>query len=95
MWWSDSTFNYNVSLTVAQTNLQHSLDFSRNVSLLVELDVLFRGPTRTLRCNLLHVGQHNTVSLRHRLELVKQKLQQFQQQPAERARERKIRGAES
>ena len=66
-----------------KTNLQHCLDLGRDVSLLVKLDVLLLGPARALRGDLLHVCQHHAVSLGHCFELLKQELQQFQQQPAE------------
>lgn len=69
------------------SDLQHRLDLGRDIGLLVELDALFVGPARALHCDLLQVGQHHTVSLGHCLELVEQKLQQFQQQPVEGARE--------
>lgn len=69
------------------SDLQHRLDLGRDVGLLVEFDALFMGPARALHRDLLQVGQHHTVSLGHCLELVKQKLQQLQQQPVEGARE--------
>lgn len=59
------------------SNLQHRLDLSRDVSLLVKFDAFFVGPGRALHRDPLQVGQHHTVSLGHCLELVKQKLQQF------------------
>lgn len=72
----------------AGTDLQDRLNLGRDVGLLVQLDALLVGPCRALRCDPLQVGQHHAVGLGHCLELVKQKLQQFQQQPAEGGRER-------
>lgn len=69
------------------SDLQNGLDLGRDVGLLVQLDALLLGSTRALHCDLLQVGQHHTVSLGHCLEFIEQELQQFQQQPAEGARE--------
>lgn len=51
--------------------------------MLVQLDALFLG----LHPDVIQVGKHHTVSLGHCLELVEQELKQFQQKPAEGARE--------
>lgn len=61
-----------------ETNLQHCLDFGRDVSLLVKFDVVFLGSARTLHSNLLHVGQHHAVRLGNCLKLLKQELQEIQ-----------------
>lgn len=75
-------------LRLVATDLQDGLNLGRDVGLLVQLDALLVGPGRALRGDPLQVGQHHAVSLGHCLELVKQKLQQLQQQPAEGSRER-------
>lgn len=77
-----------VSPAVIQTDLQHRLNLGRDVGLLIQLDALLVGPGRALCRDPLQVGQHHAVSLGHCLELVKQKLQQFQQQPVEGSRGR-------
>lgn len=75
-------------MRVPVSDLQHRLDLGGDVGLLVQLDALFVGAARTLHGDALQVGQHHAVGLRHRLELVKQQLQQLQQQAAEGAREK-------
>lgn len=77
-----------ISPAVIQTDLQDRLNLGRDVGLLIQLDALLVGPSRALCRDPLQVGQYHTVSLGHCLELVKQKLQQFQQQPVEGSRER-------
>lgn len=72
---------------MTQSDLQYCLDLGRDVSLLVQLDALCVGSCRALPCDLLQFGQYDTVGLGHSLELFEQKLQQFQQQPVDGARE--------
>ena len=76
------------------SDLQHSLDLRRDVGLLVQLDALLVRPARALHGDLLQVGQHHAVSLGHCLELIKQQLQQLQQQPVEGGRESRKGGRE-
>lgn len=77
-----------ISPAVIQTDLQDRLNLGRDVGLLIQLDALLVGPSRALCRDPLQVGQYHAVSLGHCLELVEQKLQQFQQQPVEGSRER-------
>ena len=70
------------------SDLQHSLDLGRDVCLLVQFDAFLVGTAGAFLHNLLQLGQHHAVRRRHCLELVKQQLQQFKQQPAEGAREK-------
>ncbi|TNN49390.1 hypothetical protein EYF80_040402 [Liparis tanakae] len=75
-------------LLLLVSDLQHRLDLGGHVGLLVQLDALFVGAAAALHRDALQVGQHHAVSLGHRLELIKQQLQQIQEQPAGGARGR-------